>query len=241
MQGSLDEMVQLLQSDSVPPPVHDIFGPGLRRITYATIEEIPSRLAQLPSEHLSFSQMPSPDDSDLSSGISPVPGVNADLEEGNAKDVHIDANEASEILSNQEECPDFIPRMELPEIISARHLEDEKHAATIIQRAYRMVLEQRRLRNQTVPELFFEGQNRHYFHLCWKRVREENRKSDKWTLAFLGPLPHLLSSLDSAEFLTMAKKFDMKKLLVNESVKLEALDEVSSVLNRIRYALDLIS
>jgi hypothetical protein len=100
-----------------------------------------------------------------------------------------------------------------------------------------MVLEERRLRNQTGPE----GQHRRYFHLCLKRVREENRKSDKYTHAFLGPLPHLLSSLDSAEFLTMAKKVEMKKQFVSVRVKDEALDEVSSILSRIPYVLGPIS
>ena len=230
MQGSpLDEMVQLLQSDRIQFPVYEIL--GLRRVTYTMTEEIPSLLADLPSQHLSSSKMPP---SDLSSGNSLV-GVNVDLEEENAEDDHIDAlNEANEILSDQEEDSDFIPRMELPEVIHARHSEDEKHAATVIQRAYRKVLEQRRLRNQNGPE----GQNRRYFHLCWKEVREENRKSDKYTQAFLGPLPHLLSSLDSAEFLTMAKKHKMKKQFVR--VKHETLDEISSILSRIPYALDLI-
>jgi hypothetical protein len=226
MQGSpLDEMVQLFQSDRIQSPVHEIF--GLRRITYATTEEIPSLLANLTSQHLSSSQMPS---SDLSSG-NPPSG-----EEGNAEDDHIDAlNEASEILSDQEEDPDFIPRIKLPEVIHARHSEEEKHAATIIQKAYRMILEQRRLRYQTG----LKGRNQFYFHLCWKKVREENRKSDEYTQVFLGPLPHLLSSLDFAESLTMAKKGEMKKQFV--SVRLETLDEVSSTLSRISYALDPIS
>ena len=231
MQGSpLDEMVLLSQSDRIQSPVHEIF--GLRRVTYAMTEEIPSLLADLPPQHLSSSQMPS---SDLSSGNSPV-GVNVDLEEGNTEDDHMDAlNEANEILSDQEEDLNLIPRMELPEVIHARHSEDEKHAVTIIQKAYRKILEQRRLRIQTGPV----GQNRRYFHLCWKKVREENRKSDKYTQAFLGPLPHLLSSLDSAELLTMAKKREMKKQFVR--VKHETLDEISSILSRIPYALDLIS
>ena len=223
MQGSpLDEMVQLLQSDRIQFPVYEIF--GLRRVTYTTTEEIPSRLADL---HLSSSQMPS---SEISSN-SPL-GVNADLEEGNAEDDHIDDNEASEILSDQEEDPDFIPRIDLPEVIYARHSEDEKHAATIIQRTYRMVLEQRQLRNQTG----LEGRIRFYFHLCWKKFREENRKSGEYTKAFLGPLPHILSTLDFAENLTMAKKGEMKKQFV--SVGLETLDEVGSILSRIAYAPD---
>jgi hypothetical protein len=47
--------------------------------------------------------------SDLSSGNPPS------REEGNAEDDHIDAlNEASEILCNQEEDPDFIPWIKLP-------------------------------------------------------------------------------------------------------------------------------
>ena len=231
MQGSpLDEMVQLLQSDRIQAPVHEIL--GLRRVTYAMAEEIPSLLADLPSQHLSSSQMPP---SDLSSGNSPV-GVNVDLEEENAEDDNIDAlNEANEILSDKEEDPNFIPQIELPEVIHACHSEDEKHAATIIQKAYRLVLEQRRLRNQTG----LEGQNRFYFHLCWKKVREEKRRSDKYTQAFLGPLPHLLSSLDSAEFLMMAKKREMKKQFVQ--VKHETFDEISSNLYRIPYALDFIS
>jgi hypothetical protein len=230
MQGSpLDEMVQLLQSDRIQSPVHEIL--GLRRVTYATTEEILSLLADLPSQHLSSSQMPP---SDLSSGNAPVE-VNVDLEEENAEDDHIDAlNEANEISSDQEEDPDSIPRIELPEVIHACHSEDERDAAAIIQRAYRMVLEQRRLRNQTG----MDGQNRVYFHLCWTKVREEKRKADEYTLAFLGPLPHLLSSLDSAESLTMAKKREMKKQFVQ--VKHETLDEISSILNRIPYALDLL-
>ena len=231
MQGSpLDDMVQLLQSDRIQCPVHEIL--GLRRITYATTDEIPSFLADLvPSQHLSSSQLPP---SDLSSGNSPV-GVNVDLEEENAEDYHIDAlNEADEILSDQEEDLDLIPPMELPEVIHACHSEDEKHAATIIKRAYRKILEQRRLRKQTGPE----GQNRYYFHLCWKEVRKEKRKSDRYTQAFLGPLPHILSSLDSAEFLTMAKKREMKKQFVR--MKHETFDEISSILNRIPYALNLI-
>ena len=229
MQGSpLDEMVQLMQSDRIQSPVHEIF--GLRRITYATTEEIPSILADLPTQHLSSSQMPP---SDISSD-DPLMGVNVDLEEENAEDDHIDAlNEADEVLSDQEEDPDSIPRIELPEVIHARHTEDERHAVTIIQRARRKMLEQRRLRNQTG----LEGQNRYYFHLCWKKVREENRKSDKYTKAFLGPLPHLLSSLDSAESLTMAKKREMKKLFV----RVKNLDEISSILNCIPYVLDISS
>ena len=228
MQGSaLDEMVQLLQSDRIQSPVHEIL--GLRRVTYTMIEEIPSLLADLPSRHLSSSQMPS---SDLSPGSnSPVVGVNLHLEKGNAEGDRIDADEASEILSDQVEDAEIIPQMELLEVI--HHSENKNHAATIIQRAYRMVLEQRRLRNQTGPEGHW--QNRFYFHLCWKKVREEDWKGDKYTQAFLGPLPHLLSSLDSAEFLTKAKKGEMKKQLV--TARHEILDEVSSTLTRIVYAL----
>lgn len=111
----LDEMVQLLQSDRIQSPVHEIL--GLRRVTMT--EEIQSLLADLvPSQHLSSAQMLS---SDLSSGNSPV-GVIVDLEEKNAEDDHIDAfNEADEMLSDQEEDPDFIPRIELPEVIHACH------------------------------------------------------------------------------------------------------------------------
>ena len=235
MQGSpLDEMVQLLQSDRIQSPVHEIL--GLRRVTYSMTEEIPSLLADLSSQHLTSPQMPP---SDLSCGNTPV-GANADLEEKNAEDGHVDAlNEVNEILSDQEEeDPNFIPRTDLPEVVHVRHSEDEMHAATVIQRAYRKVLEQRRLRNKTGSE----GQNRFYFHLCWKKVREEKRKSDKYTQAFLGLLPLLLSSLDSAELLTMAKKREMKKYFVRgNNLKHESLDEVSSILNRIPYALDLVS
>ena len=226
MQGSpLDEMVQLLQSDRIRSPVYKLF--GLRHVTYTTTEEIPSLLTDLPLQPLSFSQMPSsgfPSNSPLR--------VNADLE-GNAEDNHIDDNEASEILSDQEEDPDFISQMDLLEEIHTRHSDDQKHAATIIiQRTYRMILEQRRLRNQTG----LEGLNRYYFHLCWKQVQEENRKSDKYTQAFLGPLPLLLSSLDSAEYLTMEKKGEMKKKFVR--MRHDTLEEVSSILSRIAYALD---
>ena len=132
MQGPpLDEMVQLLQSDRIQSPVHEIL--GLRRVTYVRTEEIPSLLAGLPS-HYPSSQMPP---SDLSSGDSPV-RVSVDLEEENAEDDHVDAlNEANEISSDQEpEDPDFIPRMDLPEVIHACHSEDEKHAATIIQKGF---------------------------------------------------------------------------------------------------------
>ena len=235
MQGSpLDEMVQLLQSDRIQFPVHEIF--GLRRVIYSMTEEIPSLLADLPSQNLISSQTRP---SDLSSDNSLV-GVNADLEEENGEDDHDDAlNEVDEIMSDQgDEDPGLIPRVDLPEVIHAHHSEDENHAATVIQRAYRNVLEQRRLRNKTGPE----GQHRLYFHLCWQKVREENRKKDKYTQAFLGPLPILLSSLDSAEFLTMAKKSEMKKYFVRGSnVNHESLDEVSSILNRIPYVLDLVS
>jgi hypothetical protein len=239
MQGSpLDEMVQLLQSERIQSPVHEVL--GLRRVTYSMTEEIPSLLADLSSQHLISPQMPpSMPPSDLSSGNSLV-GTHADLEEKNAEDDHVDAlNEVNEILSDQEEeDPDFIPRTDLPEVVHVRHSEDEKYAATVIQRAYRKVLEQRRLRNKTGSE----GQNRFYFHLCWKKVREEKRKSDKYTKAFLGLLPLLLSSLDSAEFLTMAKKREMKEYFVRgNNLKHESLDEVSSILSRIPYALDLVS
>ena len=230
MQGSpLDEMVQLLQSDRIQSPLHEIL--GLRRIIYSMTEEIPSLLADLPSQHLTGSQMPP---SEVSSGL----GVNADLEE-NAEDDHVDGlNEVNEIFPDQEEeDPDFIPRTDLPEVIHTRHSEDETRATIVIQRAYRRVLEQRRSRNKTGSE----GQNCFYFHLCWKRVREENRKRDKYTQAFLGPLPLLLSSLDSAESLTMTKKREMKQYFKPGSVlKHESLEEVSSILNRIPYALDLV-
>jgi hypothetical protein len=226
MQGSsLDEMVQLLQSDRIQSPLHEIF--GLRLITYSMTEEIPSLLADLPSQDPTRSQMPL---FEVSSADS-LMGVNAELEEENVKDDHVDAlNEVNEILSDQEEeDPDFIPRTDLPEVIHARYSEDETQATTVIQRAYRKVLEQRRSRNKTG----LEGQNRYYFHLCWNKVREENRKRDKYTQAFLGPLPLLLSSLDSAEILTMARKRQMKKCLRGSILKHESLDKVSSVLNRI--------
>ena len=106
--------MQLLQSDwtRIQPPVH-----GLRHVTYATTKEIPSLLADLPSQDLS-SQMPS---SDLPSGYSPL-GINVDLEEGNTEDDHIDAlNEDSEILSDQEGNPDIMPRTDLPEDIHCDH------------------------------------------------------------------------------------------------------------------------
>jgi len=223
MRGSpLDEMVQLLQSDRIESPVYEIF--CLRRVTYSVTEEILSLLADLSS---------SP--SDLSSGDNTMVGVGVDLEGEN--DPVDTLNEANEISSDhEEEDPDFIPKTDLPEVIYTRHSEDEKVAVTIIQRAYRKVLEQRRLRNKPGPE----GQNRHYFHLCWKRVREENRESDEYTQAFLGPLPHLLSSFDYAEYLAMAKKHEQTKQLVPGSNH-ESLDEIGTILTRISYALDLIA
>ena len=228
MQGSpLDEMVQLLQSDRIQAPVHEIF--GLRRVIYSMTEEIPSLLADLASQP----QMPSPD-------FSSVVGISVDLKEEIANDDHVDdLNEGNEILSDpEEEDPDFIPRTDPPEVIYTCHSEEEKHAATIIQKAYRKVLKQRRLRNKTGRE----GQNRHYhyFHLCWKEVRAEKRRNDKYTQAFLGPLPHLLSSLDSAEFLAISKRREMKKRLVRGS-KHESLDEISIIMNRIVYGLHLVS
>ena len=166
MRGSLlDEMIQLLQSDRIQSPVHEIF--GLRRVIYSRTEEIPALLADLPSQHRSSSTLPS----DLPSGNKSAMGVDVDLEGEND---HVDAlNEVDEICyDDKEQDPDFIPQTDLPELIYARHSEDEKLAATVIQRAYREILERRRLRNEPRPE----GQNRFYFHLCWKKVREESRK-----------------------------------------------------------------
>ena len=227
MPGSpLDEMIQLLQSDRIQSPVHKIF--GLQRVTYAMTHEILSLLADLPSQHVSSSQT---QPSDLLSGDNSVVGAN---DESDHVDILDEVNEVSS--DDMEEDPDFIPRTDLPEVVYVRHSEDEKAAATVIQRAYRKVLEQRRSRNKPGPE----GQNRLYFHLCWKRIREENRKSDEYTRAFLGILPHLLSSLDCAELLAMAKKRKMKKLLVSGNTP-EELGEISTVWNRIPYGLVLVS
>lgn len=233
MLGSpLDEMIQLLQSDRIQFPVHEIF--GLRRVTYTMTDEILSLLADLPSQHVSSSQT---QPSDLLSGDNSVVGAN-DLEEENMESDHVDIlDEVNEISSDDmEEDPDFIPRTDLPEVVYVRHSEDEETAATVIQRAYRKVLEQRRSRNKPGPE----GQNRLYFHLCWKRVREENRKSDEYTWAFLGMLPHLLFSLDCAELLAVEKKRKMKKRLVSGNTP-EELDEISTIWNRIPYGLVLVS
>ena len=222
-------MVQLLQFDRIQPPVYEIF--GVRRVTYSITEEIPSLLSALPPQYLSSSQMAP---SDLSSGNSLV-GMSV---EENAEDDHVDAlNEVIEVLSDhEEEDPNFIPQTDLPEVIYAHYSDDEKKAVIFIQKTYRKVLEQRRLRNKTG----MEGLIRHYFHLCWEKVREENRERDEYTQAFLGPLPHLLSILDSAESLTMAKKREMKKGLVRGGAH-ESLDEISLTLNRIPYALDFVS
>ncbi|KAF8816728.1 hypothetical protein BYT27DRAFT_7237858 [Phlegmacium glaucopus] len=218
MQGSsLDEMVGLLQSDRIQSPIYEIF--GVRNVTYSMTEEILSLLAGFPSQHLSSLQAPP---FDISSGNDSMTGVSVDLEGEND---HVDAlNEVNEISADHdhEEDPDFIPRTDLPEVIYARHSEAEKKAATIIQRVYRRILEQRRLRNKPGQE----GLNRHYFHLCWKRVREENRERDSYTQAFLGPLPHLLSSFDCAKSLAMAKQQEMTEQLV-PGHKHESLDEIS--------------
>lgn len=70
-------------------------------------------------------------------------------------------------------------------------------------------------------------------------LEESPRRKQENTRAFLGPLPHLLSSLDSAEILAMAKKREMKKRLAPGS-RHEHLDEISPILTRIAYALDLV-
>jgi len=236
MQGSpLDEMVELLYEPRTQFPVHDIL--GVHRVVYKSQEEVlthlrRSDLASIPFDSNStdhhWDTMSSANDVDAAVsvlGATEVEGTTA-----NGIDEYIPS-----LAENPEESidedPNFIPRTEIPEDVYAGHSEREIAAVSVIQRIHRTIMARRHLLDK--PGL--EGGVHRYFkeYLCTLQPFMA-RGFPRYKPWYLGPLPHILASLDAIRVLASTKKAKLRKMLLSENINHQILDEVGSALTYIK-------
>jgi hypothetical protein len=231
----MDEMVELLHKPCTQFPVPDIF--GVRRVVYESQEEILSLLRRsglasatfdLNSEdHLASSMF---SENDVGTTVS-TPGA-TEVEGTTAND--IDEHIPSPLDENPEdlvdEDPNFIPRTEIPEDVYVGHSEREIAAVSFIQKVYRITM----ARKHRLDKPGLEGGVHRYFreYLGTFQPSMGQGPTPRYKPWYLGPLPHILASLDAIQLLVSTKKAELKKMLSN--IDHELLDEVGPALTHVK-------
>jgi hypothetical protein len=229
MRGSpLEEMVELLHEPRTQFPVREIF--GLRRVVYESQEEILNllRRSSLAPMTLDSDSAAHPQSNMLSengigtavsvAGATEVEGISAN----SIEDEHIPSLEEHPGESVGED-PNFIPRTEIPDDVYVRHSEEELAAVSVIQRICRIAMERRRRLDKAGLEGGVHRCFKEYLHTFQPSMGQEFPRYKPW---FLGPLPHILASLDAIQVLVSTKKAELKGMLLDEKINHQLLDEV---------------
>jgi len=230
MQGSpLDEMVELLHEPRTQFPVHEIF--ALRRVVYKSQEDILNLLRRTSLVSITFdsgSVAHSQSNTLSENGVgTAVPIASAtEVEEISAnsiEDEHIPSLE-EQPGGSVEEDPNFIPRTEIPDDVYVGHSEEELAAIPVIERIYQISMERRR----RLDKAGLEGGVHRYFREYLDAFQPSMGQGDfpRYKTWFLGPLPHILASLDAIQVLVSTKKAELKGMLLDQKTNHQLLDEV---------------
>lgn len=230
MRGSpLDEMVKVHDLRQATAPLRP--EPGVRLVLYSSEGDIPS----LVCAYLGIG--PSLTSSSESNSLLPDARTQVVQTLGNATDP-IDADSQIDIESDDQdhdlEVDGYLPTdlqtstpSAMPqalEIIAPS--EDELHAASVIQRAYKRILLRRR---RDTTKTGMSAARRRFFSICFDQSQEMTWKQNSYyRLLFLGPLPHILLCLDVAQAVILSQKKVTKTGLLHN--KHEELDELGAKL-----------
>jgi hypothetical protein len=158
--------------------------------------------------------------------VLPFPLTSAEVEEISAnsiEDEHIPSLE-DHPGESVEEDPNFIPRTEIPDDVYVDHSEKELAAIPVIQRIYQTSMERRR----RLDKAGLEGGVHRYFREYLDAFQPSMGQGyfPRYKTWFLGPLPHILASLDAIQVLVSTKKAELKGMLLDEKTNHQLLDEV---------------
>lgn len=222
-------MIELLHEPRTQFPVHELF--ALRRVVYKSQEEILNllRRSSLVSMTFDSDSAAHPQSNVLSeNGVgTAVPIASATeveaISTNSIEDEHIPSLEEHPGESVEED-PNFIPRTEIPDDVYVGHSEQELEAIPVIQRIYRIYMERRR----RFDKAGLEGG----VHRCFREYLDAFQPSmcqgdtPHYKPWFLGPLPHILASLDAIQVLVSTKKAELKGMLLDEKTNHQLLDKV---------------
>jgi hypothetical protein len=225
MRGSaFDDMVQLFHASRVSKKLYEVF--AVRKIVYSADEELPSLL-----EATSTSQfVPNHTTSDSLVHIEQEVAFSAnelDFDKDEQLDPDLDIDVLRVVPENQESTTDI----EISREVYTGHSEKDARAVSIIERVYLEHLERKRI-------LAGVGQissTRRWFLLCKKALRPDMQAKfrPRYAIWYLGPLPHLLATLEAIQPILINKKKALRKRLI-PSVHHEDLDEVNAHFTLIR-------
>lgn len=229
---SLDEMVKVHDLRQATAPLRP--EPGVRLVLYSNEGDIPSLVCAhsaagpslISSSELNF--------------LLPDAGTQVVQTPGDATDPPIDAEQTDIESDDQDhdlEVDGYLPtdmQASMPsampqalEIIAPS--EDELHAASVIQQAYKRILLRRR---RDMTKAGMSAARRRFFSICFDQSQEMTWKQNSYyRLLFLGPLPHILLCLDVAQAAILSQKKATKTGLLNN--KHEELDELGAKLTEL--------
>ena len=224
MRGSpLDEMVELLHEPRTQFPVHKIF--ALRRVVYKSQEEILNLLRRPSLGSMVFDSDHFEIGLDSASAIE-VEGIGAN----HFEDEHIPSLEEHPGESAEED-PNFIPQTEIPEDIYVGHSEREIATASVLQKMYRIAKEKRRRLGKAGLEGGLHRWFKEYLDALQPSMGQGFPRYKPW---FLGPLPHILASLDVVQVQVSTKKAEFKGMLLDKTFNHQLLDEVGLALTHMQ-------
>jgi len=225
MQGSpLDEMVELLHEPRTQFPVQEIF--ALRRVVYKSQEEI-LNLLRRPSLGSMMFDSDSADhpqnNAHFEIGVDPASTIEIERTGANSfEDEHIPSFEEHP-GDSVEEDPDFIPQTEIPEDVYVGYSEREIEAVPVMQKIYRIVKEKR----GRLGKAGLDGGLHRWFKEYLDALQPSMGQGfPRYKLLFLGPLPHILASLDAVQVQVSTKKAELKGMLLDKKFNHQLLDEV---------------
>ena len=221
---AFDEMVQVLYSERLGAPAHDIF--GLRRVVYSTQEGLASLLNPEASSNSPKCSTPTLDEP---SGT--LPGAFTAEEDSHEKEPEVDTmDEDAEFAKAAAENQKHIARTDIPQDMYAGHSKQEVDAVLVMQRLCKRVL----TRKRAMEEPGQAARTRRYFALLKATIQPATTKEEfGYNVRCLGPLPHLLASLDGLHALLLKRKAELKKGLLSD-VSHKDLDQVGAKLTRVK-------
>jgi len=215
-----DEMIQLLHAERLMHPVRQLF--GLRRIVFSSQDEIKSLLENV--DPTSSCQFTSP---------------SVEVEEDKATLDHLDQEEDAELeidaaVPEVEPEHQLVPDTEIPEELYAAYSEQHNQAVCTIQGLCKRFLQRKRNMLDGVGQA---TTTRRCFVLYKEGLHPEMRVwvpgSVRYSIIYLGPLPHLLAALEAIQSPLLKAKNELKKRLVS-GIQHEELDEVDANITRIK-------
>ena len=219
MQGSaFDDMVQLFHASRVPKELYEVF--AVRKIVYSTDKELSSLLEA--TSHTSTSPFV-PDHWTSDSLVHTerevtIPANELDYEQ---LDPDLDIDVPRVVPEDQESTTDI----EISREVYTGHSEKDVRAASIIKRVYLEYLERKRI----LAGVGQMSSTRRWFMLCKKALRPDMQAKfcPGYAIWYLGPLPHLLATLEAIQPILIKERKALRKRLF-PIMHHEDLDEVNA-------------